>query len=97
MQGGNWVRPGYLLVVDTVAFTENGAQGTSFDVNNLKLSSKVLDIKNSKTMFLQGTDVSNVLQPIRSKSLWVLEPPATLAKRIAKMHSRGWKVLNQYT
>ena len=85
-----------LQVVDTVAFTQNGARGTDFDVNNLKLSSKGLEIKNSKTVFSQGTDISNILQHIRSKSLWVLEPPATVAMRIAKMQSRGWKVLNQY-
>lgn len=82
--------------MDTIAFTQRGTRGTDFDVNNLKLSAKGLEIKNNKTASKQGLDMDGILQHIRSKSLWVLEPPATVAMRIAKMQQRGWKVLNQY-
>lgn len=87
---------GCLQVVDTAKFTQNGTRGTDFDVNNLKLSTAGLEIKNSKTVFAQGLHISSILQHIRSKSLWILEPPLTLTGRIAKMQRRGWRILNQY-
>lgn len=88
---------GCLQVVDTAKFNNNGTKGTDFDVNNLKLSPKGLEIKNNKTAFPQGLDISSILQHIRSKSLWILEPPLTVTDRIANMQGRDWRILNQYT
>ena len=82
-----------LQVVDTAAFAKSGAKVTDFDVNNLKLSPKGLEIKMTAGVPAQGQDLDSILQHIRAKTLRILHRPPRM-ERIDKMQNRGWQILS---
>ena len=82
-----------LQVVDTAAFAKSGAKITDFDVNNLKLSPKGLEIKMTAGVPAQGQDLDSILQHIRAKTLLILHRPPRM-ERIDKMQNRGWQILS---
>lgn len=82
-----------LQVVDTAAFARGGAKITDFDVNNLKLSPKGLEIKMTAGVPAQGLDLDSILQHIRAKTLLIMYRPPRM-ERIDKMQNRGWQILS---
>lgn len=82
-----------MQVVDSVAFARGGQKIVDFNVNNLKLSPKGLEIKMTVGVPAQGQDLDDILQHIRAKKLLILHRPPCMM-RIDKMQNRGWRISN---